>query len=300
MSNIPENNSSHDHSHNSTRKLGTVSGINLIGFIVELIGGIMFGSVALMSDAFHMLFDALAYVMAFFSAYAAENWDANDNYNFGFHRIETLSAFFNGALLIPMAGYILWESYKRFLNPVEIGVVPTIAIGFGGLLVNLFSVYYLQGGEMSLNERGAFYHLLGDAGGSIAVILSTSVIYFTGITAIDPAVAVLIAGLIVWSAAKVLRESFGILMQKSPIPATEIEQAIESVEGVEDAHHIRVYEVCSKVCIASAHAQIKVDSWERADNIRKEITEKLKQEFNIQTVTLQIEKDRQNHGEITH
>ncbi|MFB6158503.1 MAG: cation transporter, partial [Candidatus Nanohalobium sp.] len=70
---------------------------------------------------------------------------------FGFHRIETLSAFFNGALLIPMAGYILWKSYQRFLNPVEIGIVPTITIGFGGLLVNLFSVYYLQGGGMSLN-----------------------------------------------------------------------------------------------------------------------------------------------------
>lgn len=80
MSNISENNNNHDHSHSSTRKLGTVSGINLIGFIIELVGGIMFGSVALISDAFHMLFDALAYIMAFFSAYTAENWEANDNY----------------------------------------------------------------------------------------------------------------------------------------------------------------------------------------------------------------------------
>lgn len=291
----------HDHGHaSSTRKLGTVSGINLIGFIIELIGGLMFGSVALMSDAFHMLFDAVAYLMAFFSAYTAENWEANENYNFGFHRIETLSAFFNGALLIPMAGYILWESYQRFLNPIEIGVIPTIAIGFGGLLVNLFSVYYLQGGEMSLNERGAFYHLMGDTGGSIGVIVSTALIYFTGITWFDPVVALLIAGLIIRSATKLLRESFGILMQKSPIPSTEIEQAIESVEGVIDAHHIRVYEICSKVCVASAHAQIEVDSWEQADKIRKEILDRLKQEFNIQTVTLQIEKDRKNHGEITH
>lgn len=294
---MPENNSSHT---SSTRKLGMVSGINLVGFVIELVGGVMFGSVALISDAFHMLFDALAYVMAFFSAYAAENWDGNENYNFGFHRIETLSAFFNGALLIPMAGYILWESYKRFLNPVEIGIIPTIAIGFGGLLVNLFSVYYLQGGEKSLNERGAFYHLLGDAGGSIAVIISTTVIYFTGFNAVDPAVAVLIAGLIIWSAAKVLRESFGILMQKSPVPSTEIEEVIESVEGVSESHHTRVYEICSKVCIASAHAQIEVETWEQADKIRKEITEKLKKNFNIQTVTLQIEKDRENHGSIKH
>ncbi len=294
---MPEND--HDHG-NSTRKLGTVSTINLIGFVIELVGGLMFGSVALMSDAFHMLFDALAYVMAFFSAYTAENWDANENYNFGFHRIETLSAFFNGALLIPMAAFILWKSYQRFLDPVDIGVVPTIALGTGGLLVNLFSVYYLQGGEMSLNERGAFYHLLGDAAGSIAVIVSTAVIYFTGFNAIDPATAVLIAGLIVWSAVKVLRESFGILMQKSPIPSTEIKESMEKVEGVTDAHHIRVYEICSNVCIASAHAQIEVDSWEEADSIRKRISEKLKKEFNIQTVTLQVEKDRENHQEIEH
>lgn len=291
---------SHNHSNSSTRKLGTVSGINLIGFVVELIGGIMFGSVALISDAFHMLFDSIAYLMAFFSAYTAENWEANENYNFGFHRIETLSAFFNGALLIPMAGYILWESYQRFLNPIEIGIVPTIAIGFGGLLVNLFSVYYLQGGEMSLNERGAFYHLMGDTGGSIGVIISTALIYFTGITWFDPVVALLIAGLIVRSATKLLRESFGILMQKSPIPSSKVEKAIESIKGVEDAHHIRVYEICSKVCVASAHAQIEVDSWERADNIRKEISEKLKQDFNIKTVTIQIEKDQEKHDNLEH
>ena len=182
----------HEHKKSSSKKLGIVSLINIIGFVVELFGGLAFGSIALLSDAFHMLFDATAYIIAYITAHVAETREESEVWNFGFHRLETMAAFFNGALLLPMAGYIIWESYQRYINPTQIGTLPTLIIGIGGLIVNLISVYYLEGDEMSLNEKGAFYHLLGDAGGSIAVIISTLTIRYTRILATDPITAILI------------------------------------------------------------------------------------------------------------
>lgn len=107
---------SHDHTHGhggsetSTRKLALVAILNLVGFVAELAGGLLFGSVALVSDAVHMLFDALAYVMAFSAAYVATNYDVSNRWSYGLHRLEPLAAFLNGALLIPMVGYILYEA----------------------------------------------------------------------------------------------------------------------------------------------------------------------------------------------
>lgn len=114
----------HDTSSTSSRKLAAVSAINLLGFFAELVGGLLFGSVALLSDAFHMLFDALAYVMAFAAAHVADRYGGSDRWSYGLHRLEPLAAFLNGLLLLPMVGFILWEAYQRFLNPIEIGTVP--------------------------------------------------------------------------------------------------------------------------------------------------------------------------------
>ena len=102
----------------------------------KLAGGLLFGSVALLSDAVHMLFDALAYVMAFAAAYVASEYDTSDRWSYGLHRLEPLSAFLNGVLLVPMVAFVLYESYGRFLDPVAIATVPTLAIAVGGLCVN--------------------------------------------------------------------------------------------------------------------------------------------------------------------
>lgn len=292
MSNIPENNHEHG-SQTSTKKLGIVSAINLVGFVVELAGGVFFGSIALISDAFHMLFDSLAYVTAFGSAYLAENKDGGNKWSFGLHRLETLSAFFNGALLIPMAGYIVWESYQRFLQPIEIDPLPTLAIGFGGLLVNIGSVYFLQGGEMSLNEKGAFYHLIGDAGGSIAVVISTLVIYYTGFQAADPLTAVLIAGVIVWSAGKVLKGSTGILLQKNPLNSDKIMEEILELEGVEEVKELRIWNLCSQITIASLHICHNLTELEEVNQTKNEIRKVLSKN-GADHITIEMEKSSQD------
>lgn len=262
-------------SSTSSRKLAAVSVINLLGFLAELAGGMLFGSVALLSDAFHMLFDALAYVMAFAAAYVADHYGDGEEWSYGLHRLEPFAAFLNGVLLLPMVGFILWESYQRFLTPIEIGTGPTLAIAFGGLLVNVGSVYVLQGGEMSLNERGVFYHLLGDAGGSIAVIVSTVVIEVTGIRIVDPITAALIAVVVTLSALKVLGGSGAIFFHRTPFGTDEIRTHLLGVEGVEAVDDLHAWQICSQITVATTHVETDVDTMAEAEDVTRRIHEEL-------------------------
>lgn len=266
--------SDHNHGHGasaSSRKLALVAGINLVGFVAELAGGLLFGSVALLSDAIHMLFDALAYVMAFTASYVADRYEGSEQWSYGLHRLEPTAAFLNGVLLIPMVGYILWESYQRFLTPIEIGTVPTLVIALGGLAINIGSVFILQGGEMSLNEKGAFYHLLGDAGGSIAVIVSVLAIEITGITVIDPLTAVFIAGVILWSAGKVLRGSGAIFFLKTPFDPEGIRTDIEAIDRVDHVDDWHAWQICSQITVATVHVETSAETMTEAETITQTI-----------------------------
>jgi len=269
----------HSHGHGgsstSSRKLAAVSAINLLGFLAELAGGLLFGSVALLSDAFHMLFDALAYVMAFAAAYVADHYGDGDEWSYGLHRLEPTAAFLNGILLLPMVGFILWESYQRFLDPIQIGTGPTLVIAFGGLLVNVGSVYVLQGGEMSLNERGAFYHLLGDAGGSIAVIVSTVTIEVTGLRIVDPITAALIAVVVTWSAVKVLRGSGAIFFHRTPFDSEEIRTHLLELDGVERVDDLHAWQICSQLTVATAHVVVDAETMDEAEAVTRRVHEEL-------------------------
>lgn len=261
----------HDSSARSSRTLGIVAAINLLGFLSELAGGLLFGSVALLSDAAHMLFDALAYVMAYAAASLAERYEPSERWSYGLHRLEPTAAFLNGVLLIPMVGYILWEAYQRFQVPVDIGTGPTIIIAFGGLLINIGSVYLLQGDAMSLNEKGAFYHLLGDTGGSLAVIASTLIIEFTGIKIIDPLTAGLIAVLVLWSASTVLRGSSAIFFHKTPISHDKLRSRITELGGVTAVVDLHVWQICSQIIITTMHVQTSADSVEETEALTDQI-----------------------------
>jgi len=262
----------HDHgTSTSSRKLALVAGINLVGFLAELAGGLLFGSVALLSDAVHMLFDALAYVMAFAASYVADRYEGSERWSYGLHRLEPLAAFLNGVLLIPMVAFILWESYQRFLAPVDIGTGPTLVIAVGGLAINVGSVFILQGGEMSLNEKGAFYHLLGDAGGSIAVIVSVGAIEVTGLGVLDPVTAALIAVVILWSAGKVLWGSSAIFFLKTPFEPEGVRVDIEAVEGVERVDDWHAWQICSQITVATAHVETAVETMTEADTLTQRI-----------------------------
>ncbi|MFC4986765.1 cation diffusion facilitator family transporter [Saliphagus infecundisoli] len=255
----------------STRRLALVAVINFLGFLVELAGGILFGSVALISDALHMLFDMLAYAMAFGASYTAERFEGGDEWSYGLHRLEPIAAFLNGILLVPMVGYILWESYQRFLDPVAIDPTMTLIIAVGGLLVNLGSVYIVQGGEMSLNERGAFYHLLGDAGGSVAVIISTLAVVMFDLPIADPVAAVLIGVLILVSAGKVLHGSTSILLERSPFSPDGLRDELTTIDGVEYVDDLHVWQVCSQLTVATVRLQYEPTSLDQQQTIRSRV-----------------------------
>jgi cobalt-zinc-cadmium efflux system protein len=255
----------------STRRLALVAVVNFLGFLAELAGGLLFGSVALISDALHMLFDMLAYAMAFGASYTAERFEGGAEWSYGLHRLEPVAAFLNGILLVPMVGYILWESYQRFLDPVEIDPTMTLIIAVGGLLVNLGSVYIVQGGEMSLNERGAFYHLLGDAGGSVAVIISTLAVVTFDLPVADPVAAILISVLVLVSAGKVLRGSTSILLERSPISPDKLRNELTAVDGVEDVDDIHVWQVCSQLTVATVRLQYEPTSLDQHQAIRSRV-----------------------------
>lgn len=282
--------SGHDHEHGtsrSSRKLAFVAGINVVGFVGELAGGLLFGSVALLSDAVHMLFDALAYVMAFAAAYVADNYEVSDRWSYGLHRLEPLSAFLNGALLIPMVVFILYESYHRFFNPIDIGTVPTLVIAVGGLVVNVVSVYVLEGGEMNLNERGAFYHLLGDAGGSVAVIVSVLAVEFTGVRILDPLTAVLIAVLITWSAGKLLWGSGAIFLHKTPFDADEVRVVLSRTDGVNGVDDLHAWQICSEITIATAHVETSVETMSEGEVVIRRVHDVLV-EFDVDHATVEL------------
>jgi cobalt-zinc-cadmium efflux system protein len=289
----------HDHGsphRPGSRSLALVAIVNLVGFAAELAGGLLFGSVALLSDAVHMLFDALAYVMAWAASYVADRHAGSDRWAFGLHRLEPLSAFVNGALLIPMVGFILWESYQRFLDPIAIGTGPTLAIAVGGLLVNVVSVWVLEGGEMSLNEKSAFYHLLGDAGGSVAVVVSTLVVGYTGVGWVDPLTAGLIALLIVWSAGKLLRGSGAIFLGRSPVDPREICDAVARVDGVTDVPDFHAWQICSELTVASAHVGTTAETMAEVDECNRRIHEVLDQ-YGVDHATIELchpERNRDN------
>ena len=280
----------------STRKLGVVAAINLAGFIIELAGGLLFGSVALISDAFHMLFDAMAYVIALGATIIARRSDPSGRWSYGLYRIEPFAAFLNGVLLVPMVLYLVYESYQRYLSPVDINAQMTILLAIGGLIVNLVSVYVLQGGEMSLNERGAFYHLLGDAGASVAVIVSMAVIMLTDILIVDPLVAVLIAALIVWSAVILLRESGAIFFQQSPVDPDEVRTSIAEFNAVENIEDLHIWALSSQIAIASVYVTDSAETVDERDVLINQIHEKLQAEYGITHSTVEVVSYEHEHS----
>lgn len=294
-----------DHTHGSgersIRTLGLVAGINIVGFIIELIGGLAFGSVALLGDAFHMLFDALAYILALGAALVASRVEPTGQWSYGLQRIEPTAAFLNGVLLVPMVLFLVYESYERYLSPVTINTDMTILLATGGLLVNFGSVYVLQGGEMTLNERGAYYHLIGDMGASIAVIVSMLVIKFTGLTIVDPITAIFIAVVIIWSAVKVLRESTAIFFQKSPVSIEEVREVIGAIDGVDQVEDVHIWSLSSVLLVATVHLVDTAETVKQRDQIKEQVNERLHDKFDIDHVTVDaVSRGREYARQVAH
>lgn len=269
-------------------KLRMVSILNLLGFIVEIVGSIAFGSVALLSDAIHMLLDTTAYFGAYSAAVIARKFQKEQRY--AIHRIEPLAALLNGILLVPMVGYILWKSYKRFIDPASIDLLAVSAVGVFGLLINVLSVIILHADDessMSLNERGAYYHLLGDAAGSIMVVLTSVAIYFTGYRIVDPIASIIITVLILWSSYDILKDSSSIFMHDSQINEKDVKGAIREIDKVVSVECLHSWDICSQITAGSVRVKANADTISDIDSTNKKVHEVLSN-FGVQHATVEI------------
>jgi cobalt-zinc-cadmium efflux system protein len=274
----------------SRRRLTLAFVITLLVMVVELIGSGLSGSLALLADAGHMLADAAALALALFAAWIAQR-PATAQRSFGFMRLEVFAALVNGAVLIVIAIGIGIEAWRRLHAPPALNGALLLSVAAIGLLANVAAVFILhRGHQHSLNQRGAYLHVLGDLLGSIGALLAGAIVLAWDWTPADPIISVLIGGLILVSAWRLVQESTDVLLEATPrhIPLSEVHQRIASVPGVESVHDLHLWTVTSGVVAMSGHLVVKNPT----DNqpVLEEVQDRMRA-LGVQHVTVQVERE---------
>jgi cobalt-zinc-cadmium efflux system protein len=277
----------HEH-RDYKRSLQLALVITTLFFVIELAGGILSGSLALVSDAGHMLSDVLALLLSLGAITLAARLPTKER-TYGFRRAEIFAALINSLLLVAVSAIILWEAYQRLLTPTPIASGLMGAVAVVGLIANL-GVAFLLHGSHNLNVRSAFLHVIGDAVSSIAVIVAAVWIALTGQVIVDPILSGLIAVLIIFSAAGILRETLGILLQFTPrsIDFDTVIADMTSVNGVAGVHHVHIWSLSSDIHVLDAHVYSSEQDLARIETMKREIRERLKK-YQILHSTLEFE-----------
>ncbi|WP_142850725.1 cation diffusion facilitator family transporter [Telmatospirillum sp. J64-1] len=281
----------HHHQHardNERRTLGALA-LTASFMFVEVVGGLLSGSLALLADAAHMLTDALALALAW-GAFRLGRKGADSLRSYGYRRAEVLAALVNGLVILALVGWIVWEAVSRILAPRPILGLPMLAVAATGLVVNLVVLRILHGGHDSLNLRAAALHVMGDLLGSVAAILGAIVILLTGWTPIDPLLSLVVALLIVFGAVRLLRSAFHILLEGAPEGFDEEqlrEGLLAAVPGLEDVHHIHAWSLAGGHPLVTLHARIAPDA--DGDAVLVALKRELEQRFGLDHSVVQIE-----------
>lgn len=303
----PTNGDTHAHpdrapglsSHKTRRAMVVAFLLTSTLMFVELIGGFLANSLALIADAGHMISDAAALGLGLFAMWIATH-PHTERRTFGFHRAEILAALANGALLVGIALVVSYHAIERLREPQEVASGTVLVIAFMGLVVNLVALQVLGGhSHGNLNVRGAVLHVLGDALGSIGVLISGLVIRLTGWTPIDAIASLFIAVLILVSGWRLVRETVSVLLESSPrhLDTDALRRDLNDIEGVRDVHDLHVWTVTSGFVSLSAHAE--VTSSDIADDVLRDATVLLRERYGIRHVTIQPETS-QIHDELEH
>ena len=275
------------------KKLLLILAFNVTLMVLEIVGGIVSNSLALLSDAGHMLTDSLAV----FLSYLAIHWSrrpADHRKTFGYHRAEILVALANGVALVAIAGYIFYEAVLRFFNPQEIKTGILLAVAAIGLAGNLFGLFILKGeSHENLNVRSAFFHILADTLSSVGVIIGGVIIWLTGWTLVDSLIGVLIGGIVLRGAMDLIMESGEILLEATPrdIDIAHLRQEVAQIPGVEDLHDIHIWTIGSGMRALSAHVLTDNISTRESQEIACRVRAVLGEQFNITHTTLEMECD---------
>ncbi len=241
--------------HHTSRNLAITVILNGIITIAQFVGGIVSGSLALISDALHNLSDVISVILAYLAHLIGLKPQTLQS-TFGFKRAEILAAFINAVTLIAISVYLMVEAGKRFMNPKEVDYIWMLGLGFLGFVANGLSVLLLhQNKEENLNIRAAYLHLIGDAMTSVAVIVGAVFIWLFQIYWIDPLVTVLISVYIFIHTFKILKESVGILMQFAPaaIDQQEVVIVLQEIDQIQSVHHIHLWQLSDHQIYFEAH-----------------------------------------------
>ncbi|MCX4997081.1 cation diffusion facilitator family transporter [Streptomyces longwoodensis] len=294
----------HDHGHTHAPAGGTAAaahrgrlraalGITLTVMVVEIVGGVLADSLALIADAAHMATDALGLGMALLAIHFA-GLPPTTHRTFGYARAEILAALANCLLLLGVGGYVLYEAVQRFLTPAGTEGGLMIVFGAIGLVANSVSLTLLMRGQAeSLNVRGAFLEVAADALGSVAVILSAVVILTTGWAAADPIASLVIGLMIVPRTVKLLRETLDVLLEAAPrgVDMAEVRSHILALDGVQDVHDLHAWTITSGMPVLSAHVVVRSDVLSAIghEKLLHELQGCLGDHFDVEHCTFQLE-----------
>ncbi|MBO9712190.1 cation diffusion facilitator family transporter [Sphingomonas sp.] len=282
----------HAHGHTAGANagmLGWALALTATYLVAEVVGGFWFNSLALLSDAAHMLTDVAALVIALMAIRLGRR-AADERRTFGYRRLEILAAAFNAVLLFAIAVYVLVEAIRRFADPEPVQSWGMLAVASIGLVVNLASMRLLTAGkDASFNVKGAYLEVWADMVGSVGVILGALAIRFTGWTWVDPVVAV---GIGLWVLPRtwiLLRDTTNVLLEGVParLTLTEVRSAIAAVEGVDGLHDLHVWSMANDDVSCTMHVTLAEDA--DPDVVRKAVADVMGRRFAIEHVTIQTE-----------
>lgn len=293
---------SHGHTHGANKKTLTISFIIIAFYMfIEAVGGFMTNSLALLSDAGHMLSDAVSLGIALVAFTLGEK-AANYGKTYGYKRFEILAAVLNGVTLVLISLYIFYEAIQRFQNPPEVASTGMLIIASIGLLVNIFVAWImLRGGDVeeNLNMRGAYLHVISDMLGSIGAIIAALLIIFFGWGWADPLASVIVAALVLRSGYLVTKSGLHVLMEGTPqnVDVDKIIQTIKNTKGIQSIHDLHIWSITSGLNALSCHAVVNVQmSIAESEQLLRKIEHDLEHQ-NIRHMTIQLETSEHKHDD---
>jgi len=286
----------HSHDHHSSananqRRLLIALAITSLMALVELVGGLLSNSLALLGDAGHMFTDTLALGLSVVALSLAKR-PASQTRTYGFHRAEVLAALANGTILVLICGFLFYEAYQRFVDPPEVRGGLMLVVAAIGFAANLAGILILRSASRdNLNVKGAFLHMWGDTISSVGVIAAGVIILATGWTMVDPIISIFIGLLILRGAVSLVLESSDILLEAVPkhLDVAQIISALKEIEGVKDVHDVHLWTITSGIYALSCHLQIEDRMVSSSSHIVEAVNQALSHKFGIGHSTLQLE-----------
>ena len=294
----PIHNHAHSHGHAGHAHPMPGSGVmagavaaSLLLVAVELTGGVMGHSIALISDAVHNLTDVPSLAIAWIAMRVAER-PANDEKTFGYHRVGTLAAFINAIILVLISGFLFYEAWQRFRHPEPVHVGIMMVISMVALVINSGITLAVVRGRHDLNMRAIFIHNLGDALSNIAILVGALVIRATAAQWLDPLLGAAIGAMVLWSSIGILREASHILLEGLPrgMELETVAKTILATSGAQEVHDIHIWTLGTDLYALSCHVRIPDMHLDQCEDLLQKIRAKLADDYKISHTTIQFER----------